>query len=71
MNTNGNGRFEDDWASTVPPEYLSNGRGSPLWRRAWSATTGQRQASTQGDVVEVPNTTNLSAVTFHLTILSQ
>jgi len=50
---NRNGRFEDDWASTWPPAYLTNAVGSRVWRRAWSLTTGPVQSSAAGSTGDI------------------
>lgn len=50
---NGNGRFSDDWAGSMPPAYLDNRIGSPVWRRAWSTTSGSSQRATGGAVGDV------------------
>ncbi|MCB0215704.1 MAG: hypothetical protein KDH92_03635 [Chloroflexi bacterium] len=50
---NGNGRFSDDWATSSPPQYLSNGARSPQWRRAWATNSGPNQQANAGDLRDI------------------
>ena len=52
---NGDDRLDDDWGSGAgsPAPYLSNGKGHPLWRRAWSVSSGANQMATMGSTRDI------------------
>jgi hypothetical protein len=52
---NGDDRLDDDWGSGAgsPAPYLFNGQGHPLWRRAWSVSSGGNQMATMGSTRDI------------------